>query len=54
MKNTAEKFSITLNPEIASYLKKKTKILNAPVSKVIAFALISQKKKEADGRYPVY
>ena len=47
MKNIAEKFSITLNPEIASYLKKKAEVLNAPISKVIAFALISQKKKEA-------
>lgn len=46
MKNIAEKFSITLNPEVASYLKKMAKILNAPVSKVVAFALVSQKKRE--------
>lgn len=46
-KNIAEKFSITLVPELASYLKKKAKLLNAPVSKVISFALVSQKKKES-------
>lgn len=45
-KNTAEKFSITLNPEIASYLKRKAKLLKAPISNVVAFALSSQKNKE--------
>ena len=46
-KNTAEKFSITLVPELASYLKKKAKLLNTPVSKVISFALVSQRKRES-------
>lgn len=50
MKNSAEKFSITLNPEIASYLKKKARILKAPVSNVIAFALLSQKKRESNAK----
>ncbi|MBI2996602.1 MAG: hypothetical protein HYY52_07875 [Candidatus Melainabacteria bacterium] len=46
-KNTAEKFSITLVPELASYVKKKAKLLNAPISKVVSFALASQRKKES-------
>lgn len=50
MTSAAEKFSITLNPDIASYLKKMAKALNAPISKVIAFALVSQKKKDANLR----
>lgn len=50
MKNAAEKFSITLNSEVASYLKEKAKILNAPISNVVAFALASQKKREASSK----
>ena len=46
-KNTAEKFSITLVPELASYVKKKAKLLNAPISKVVSFALVSQKKRDS-------
>ena len=46
-KNTAEKFSITLVPELASYVKKRAKLLNAPISKVVSFALVSQRKKES-------
>ena len=46
-KNTAEKFSITLIPELASYVKKKAKLLNAPISKVVSFALVSQKKRDS-------
>lgn len=49
-KNTAEKFSITLNPELASYLKIMAKRLKAPVSKVVAFALGSQKQKESNAK----
>ena len=46
-KNTAEKFSITLVPELASYVKKRAKLLNAPISKVVSFALVSQKKRDS-------
>ena len=46
-KNIAEKFSITLVPELASYVKKKAKLLNAPISKVVSFALVSQKKRDS-------
>ena len=46
-KNIAEKFSITLVPELASYVKKRAKLLNAPISKVVSFALVSQRKKES-------
>ncbi len=46
-KNTAEKFSITLVPELASYLKKKANLLNAPISRIVSFALVSQRKKES-------
>lgn len=44
-KNTAKKISITLTPELASYVKDMANLLKAPISKVIAFALISQKNK---------
>ena len=46
-KNTAKKISITLTPELASYVKDMANLLKAPISKVIAFALISQKNKGA-------
>ena len=34
-------------PELASYVKKKAKLLNAPISKVVSFALVSQKKRDS-------
>lgn len=49
-KNTSEKFSITLTPELASYLKMMAERLKAPISKVIAFALTSQKQRELNAR----
>ena len=45
IKNTAKKISITLAPELLRYVKDMAHTLNTPVSQVIAYAIISQKKR---------
>ena len=47
IKHTAKKISITLTPELLNYVRDLANRLNAPVSQIIAHALISHKNRIA-------